>query len=187
MHISAAIYIAALTTTFLGCGDGNASTLADEVRNHDYERLTARVHSDDESIRCAAAIALSGVRHPKAADTQIALLGERRCGWKVPVESAWRLSELGHAEAFTAINELLTADDRRIRWNAAVIIATWQPAKETKLLRDCMQNDEDKLVREWCAWASCRISATNAGQKSDCQRPVMELFRRDQTAASKVQ
>jgi len=156
---------------------------AEAVRSQSYASAATQLESKHEDVRCAAAKAISWARSPELASIQVHVLSLKECDWKTRIEAAWRLYELNHTSALDDVHTLLTDDDRRIRWNAAHLLGSWTQRLSTSLLDACASKDTDMVVREWCAWASCQIAATHRAAKAVCTRPIMELFRRDQSVS----
>ena len=168
-HLRCALYAPSILLLFLTSCEGERERVVRYVHSGDYTTIVGQLDSTDMKTVCAAASLISWARSPTLVPNHLALLNDRRCGWRIPIEAAWRLAEGGKTGTVPQITSLLDDPMPEIRWNIAHLLGSWRTAAPRERLQKCADSDSSTLVQQWCRWALCRQPPGGAS----CQRPNM--------------
>ncbi|NUN14290.1 MAG: HEAT repeat domain-containing protein [Myxococcales bacterium] len=151
----------------VGCHDGGeARSIAKAAAVMDIEALSAAMKSPTKTARCYAANAIARLRHENARALYLELLKISDCGWKVPTEAAFRLSEVGFRDELPAVRRLLESSDIRHQVSAALVLADANDVDALPLITPLLSTTVDDQGKPWLNWAVCRLE-----KRSNCVKP----------------
>lgn len=166
-HWAVGTIVIGFAVSLAECRSDNAARMtAKAAANMDIESLSVALKSPDKTQRCYAANAIVRLRHDKAREMYVELLKTFDCGWKIPTEAAFRLSEIGFRDELPAVRQLLKSEDDRHKVSAALVLADAGDFDALPLVAPLVNTLATEQGKPWLDWAVCRLQ-----RQSTCVKP----------------